>query len=116
LRGGYVSASAIAEGGLLLRLFEGAFGSGLGARVDFRNISVSRRDGLLFGEFIGACLLEVSPEFEIPKSANSIPHLELGTVTAEARLTLAEGNTIVWEEEVTNLAERWSETFREVLK
>ena len=34
-RRSYVSASAIAEGGILLRLFEGAFGSGLGARVDF---------------------------------------------------------------------------------
>jgi len=34
----YVSASAVAEGGLLLRLFEGAFGSGLGARVDLHGI------------------------------------------------------------------------------
>ena len=70
----YVSASAIAEGGILLRLFEAAFGSGLGARVDFDGIPAARRDGLLFGEFIGSCLLEVPPDFEIPAQLAGIPH------------------------------------------
>ena len=112
----YVSASAIAEGGILLRLFEGAFGSGLGARVDLHGIPASRRDGLLFGEFIGACLLEVSPDFEIPAHLAGIPHHFLGQVTAEPRLTLVERETVIWEESVSRLAENWSETFREVVK
>jgi phosphoribosylformylglycinamidine synthase subunit PurSL len=112
----YVSASAIAEGGILLRLFEGAFGSGLGARVDFDTIPPGRPDGLLCGEFIGACLLEVSPDFEIPAHLAGIPHQFLGHVTVEPRLTLVEHGTVIWEETVSNLAESWSKTFREVVK
>ncbi len=112
----YVSASAIAEGGILLRLFEGAFGSGLGARVDFDEIKTARRDGFLLGEFIGSCLLEVPPAFEIPAHAAGIPHLFLGEVTAEPRLTFAERGAVIWDETVSKLEESWSETFREVVK
>ena len=112
----YVSASAIAEGGILLRLFEGAFGSGLGARVDFGSIPAARRDGFLFGEFIGACLLEVPPDFEIPVLLAGIPHQFIGHVTAEPRLTLVDHETLIWEEAISQLAESWSKTFREVVK
>jgi len=115
-RRGYTSASAIAEGGVMLRLFEGALGSGLGARVDFESLPPGRRDGLLFGEFIGACLLEVPPDFEAPKRLAGIPHHFLGHVIAEPRLTLAEHGEAIWEEDVAKLAERWSATFREVVK
>jgi phosphoribosylformylglycinamidine synthase len=47
-QGGYVSASAIAEGGTLLRLFEAAWGSGYGARVslDAFSASVGARHGV----------------------------------------------------------------------
>jgi phosphoribosylformylglycinamidine synthase len=110
----YVSASAIAEGGILLRLFEAAFGSGLGARVDFDGIRAARRDGLLFGEFIGSCLLEVPPDFEVPLAG--IPHQFLGHVTAEPRLTFVDQGAVIWEQAVAKLAESWSETFREVVK
>ena len=109
----YVSASAIAEGGILLRLFEAAFGSGLGARVEFDGLPAARRDGLLFGEFIGTCLLEVPPDFEI---SPEIPHQFLGHVTAESRLTLVEHGAVIWEEGIAQLAESWSRTFREVVK
>jgi phosphoribosylformylglycinamidine synthase len=112
----YVSASAIAEGGILLRLFEAAFGSGLGAQVDFDGITAARRDGLLFGEFIGSCLLEVPPAFEIPAHLPGISHHFLGLVTAEPRLTLVDEGAVIWEELVAQLAEGWSETFREVVK
>ncbi len=112
----YVSASAIAEGGILLRLFEGAFGSGLGARVDFDGIQATRRDGFLFGEFIGACLLEVPPDFEVPTHLAGISHQFLGHVTAEPRLTITDHGAVIWEETVSKLAESWSKTFREVVK
>jgi len=115
-RRGYVSASAIAEGGILLRLFEGAFGSGLGARVDFGGIPAARRDGLLFGEFIGSCLLEVPPDFEIPPQAAGIPHQFIGHIIAEPRLAFVDRGAVIWEEGVAQLAEGWSETFREVVK
>jgi phosphoribosylformylglycinamidine (FGAM) synthase-like enzyme len=100
----------------LLRLFEAAFGSGLGARVDFDGVKAARRDGLLFGEFIGSCLLEVPPDFEIPAQVAGIPHQFLGHVTAEPRLTFADHGAVIWEEAVSKLAESWSETFGEVVK
>ena len=115
-RHGYVSASAIAEGGILLRLFEAAFGSGLGAQVDFGGITTARRDGLLFGEFIGSCLLEVPPDFEVPSHRAEVPHQFLGHVTAEPRLTFVDRGAVIWEEAVSQLAESWSQTFREVVK
>jgi phosphoribosylformylglycinamidine synthase len=112
----YLSSSAIAEGGVLLRLFEGAFGSGLGARVDFDGIPAARRDGLLFGEFIGSCLLEVPPDFKIPAHLGGIAHQFIGYVTEEPRLTLALGGAVIWEEAVSTLEQSWSKTFREVVK
>ena len=112
----YVSASAIAEGGILLRLFEGAFGSGLGARVDFSGIQAGRRDGFLFGEFVGSCILEVPPDFDVPVHVAGIPHQFIGHVTAEHRLAIADHGAVIWEETVSNLAESWSKTFREVVK
>jgi phosphoribosylformylglycinamidine synthase II len=112
----YVSGSAIAEGGILLRLFEAAFGSGLGARVELDGLPPGRRDGLLFGEFIGSCLIEVSPDCELSSHLVGIPYRVLGQVTEEPRLTVTERGAVVWEEAVAQLAESWSKTFREVVK
>ena len=55
----YLSASAIAEGGILLRLFEAAWGSGYGARINLDAFPVGRKDAAMFGEFVGSVLLEV---------------------------------------------------------
>jgi phosphoribosylformylglycinamidine synthase len=112
----YVSASAIAEGGVMLRLFEAAFGSGLGARIDLQSLPATRRDGFLFGEFVGSCLLEVADDFEIPKHLAGIPHQFIGHVTTEPNLTLVDGSKLVWQAPVSQLAESWSKTFREVVK
>lgn len=112
----YVSGSAIAEGGILLRLFEAAFGSGLGARVELDGFPPGRRDGLLFGEFIGSCLIEVSPDCELSSHLAGIPYRILGQVTEEPRLTFADRGEVVWGEAVAQLAESWSKTFREVVK
>ena len=115
-RRAYASASAVAEGGIMLRLFESAFGSGLGAQIEFDGLPASRRDGLLFGEFIGSCLLEVPPEFEFPASLAGIPHQFIGHVTAAPRLKLVDHANVLWEESVAQLAEGWSKTFAEVVK
>jgi phosphoribosylformylglycinamidine synthase len=112
----YVSGSAMAEGGVLLRLFEAALGSGLGVRVELDRLKAARRDGLLFGEFIGSCLLEVAPDFEAAPQLTGIPHQFLGYVTAEPRLTLADHGKVIWEESVAQLAQCWTETFREVVQ
>ena len=100
----------------MLRLFEAAFGSGLGAHIDLRGLPATGRDGFLFGEFIGSCLLEVPDDFEIPAHLAGIPHQVIGHVTAEPRLTLADGEVVIWQETISKLAESWSKTFREVVK
>jgi phosphoribosylformylglycinamidine synthase len=112
----YVSGSAIAEGGVLLRLFEGAFGSGLGARLQLDTLPAGRRDGFLFGEFIGSCLLEVPPGCELALLLAGIPYQTLGEVTEEPNLTLMDRGKVVWEEAITQLTQGWTETFREVVK
>jgi phosphoribosylformylglycinamidine synthase len=112
----YVSGSAIAEGGLLLRLFEAAFGSGLGARIELSPEIFGRRDELLFGEFIGSVLLEVSPDVEQDLEGLFIPHLTIGEVIAEPQLVLAEDGGVQWQQNVAELEEVWSKTFREVVE
>jgi phosphoribosylformylglycinamidine synthase subunit PurSL len=111
--GRYVSSSAIAEGGLLLRLFEAAFGSGLGARIELDWQAAARRHERLFGEFIGTVLLEVSPEVEKSLSKLAVPHETIGEVVAEPQLLLAEGGNTLWQQSIAELEAAWSKPFRE---
>ncbi len=114
--GAYVSGSAIAEGGLLLRVFEAAFGSGFGARIDLDVPIPGRRDGLLFGEFVGSVLLEVAPDYNLEQPFGGIPHQVIGEVTQEPRLGLVRGGETIWQDWVSSLAKDWAKTFREVVK
>ncbi|MGH9359166.1 MAG: AIR synthase-related protein, partial [Terriglobia bacterium] len=123
-----LSAAAIGEGGLFLRLFEAAFGSGLGARVEFDRWRESRRppaslppdasrkDGMLFGEFIGAVAVEVPPSFDTAASLGNLPHAIVGEVISDARLELTEAGSVLWQEPVSSLAEVWEKPFREILE
>lgn len=113
---GYVAGSAIAEGGVFLRLFEGALGSGFGARIELEGFPPGRRDGFLFGEFVGSVLLEISPEIQLPEHLAGLQFRSIGEVVAEPRLTLIERGKVVWEEQVEELAESWRQTFREVVE
>lgn len=125
---GYVAASPIAEGGILLRLFEAAYGSGLGARIDVerfgevisnekrQTVEKSRRDALLFGEFTGSVLLEMAQDFDGDKFLEEIPHAWVGEVTPEPRISLAANGKVFWQDEISHLAEAWSKPFREVLE
>jgi phosphoribosylformylglycinamidine synthase II len=115
-RGGYVSGSAIAEGGVLLRLFEAAFGSGLGVQIDL-DVSVSgRRDGLLFGEFVGSVLLEVPAACDLDQSFAGVPCKIIAEVTPEPELVLASSGKVIWQESISTLAEGWAKTLREVVE
>ena len=126
--GNCFSAASIGEGGLLLRLFEAAFGSKLGARVEFdcwqkscrplqvQASSAARKDGMLFGEFIGAVFIEVPPSFDAAAFFGDLPHAVVGEVIADARIELFEGRKAFWQEPVASLAEVWSKPFREVLE
>ncbi len=110
-RGLYVAGAAIAEGGILLRIFEAALGSGFGARVNLDVARDGRRDGFLFGEFTGSALLEVPPSCNLQQTFSSIPCVVIGEVTEEPKLTLAEKGKSVWEESVSRLTEDWTRTF-----
>jgi phosphoribosylformylglycinamidine synthase subunit PurSL len=115
----YVSGSAIAEGGMLVRLFEAGLGSGLGARIDLdaapappRTASQPGFRDLLFGEFVGSVLLEVEPDFRLDESK---PQRFVGEVTAEPELVLIAGHEEILKESLSSLESSWTETFREVL-
>ncbi|HET7100789.1 MAG TPA: AIR synthase-related protein, partial [Terriglobia bacterium] len=114
--GAYASGSAIAEGGLLLRLFEAAFGSGLGARIELDAQSGDRSDELLFGEFIGTMLLEVSPEAEKGLSKLAVPHQTIGEVIPEPQIILARSGKALWQQSVASLEASWGKSFREVME
>jgi phosphoribosylformylglycinamidine synthase subunit PurSL len=118
-QGHYVSGSAIAEGGLALRLFEAGEGSGRGARVDFGTMRGDlglRLDGLLFGEFIGAALIEVEPGFDSTTLLSGVAYHVLGEVLSEPRIILSEEAGTLWQADVSALAEGWSQAFREVVE
>ena len=100
----------------MLRLFEAAYGSGLGARVDLDRIPKGRSDGVLFGEFIGSVLLEVPPACDLKTMFGNVPHFVLGEVIDASKLVLARQGETVWQESVMSLAEAWSGAFVEVVK
>jgi phosphoribosylformylglycinamidine synthase II len=123
--GGYVSGSAIAEGGTMLRLFEAGLGSGLGARIEMGGTAAEGDPGsagvspalaahdLLFGEFIGTVLIEAPLQFDV--ASTGVPHRVIGEVTAEPELVVLRGDAEVVHESWANLEASWSATFREVL-
>jgi phosphoribosylformylglycinamidine synthase len=127
---GYVSASAIAEGGILLRLFEAAWGSGYGARISLDAFSAgvgephgaplppphSRKDGLIFGEFVGSALLEVPSECNLDGQLGDVPYRVIGEVLLDPQLILHDGGKVVWQEPTAALGEVWSKPFREVIE
>ncbi len=115
-RGGYVAASAISEGGLALRLVEAALGSGLGARVELLRDVDGRRDGFLFGEFIGAMLIESPADLDLDEVFSGIPYEVIGEVIAEPRIVLTADGREAWSGSVAGLEEPWASIFREVME
>ena len=114
--GWYVSGSAPAEGGMLLRIFEAAMGSGLGAKIEVDARTPGRRDGWLFGEFIGSMLLEITPEAARTISRLKVPYQIIGQVIAEPQILLTEDGKVSFQQDVSRLESLWSQTFREVLE
>ncbi|PYV31341.1 MAG: hypothetical protein DMG22_17105, partial [Acidobacteria bacterium] len=71
---------------------------------------------LLFGEFIGSVLLEVSPEINLQRYFPNTPWLALGEVTNQPTITITEDGEILWEQKTAALAEGWGKTFQEVVE
>jgi len=134
---GCVSASAIAEGGILLRLFEAALGSGYGALVNldaFAKLvgarpglpapgqgmplpsSEGRKDAAIFGEFVGSVLLETPSELNLEAYLGGVPYRVIGEVLPDPQLTLLDCGRIIWQEATAALDVVWSKTFREVIE
>ncbi len=125
-RGIYVSASAIAEGGAFLRLFEASFGSGLGVEINLSGLvetegdersgeGGTRLDGILFGEFVGSVLIELPPGAAAASDLAEVPHHQIGEVTSTGALTIRNDHQTLWQGAVADLIEVWSKPFKEML-
>ncbi|MBN2415986.1 hypothetical protein JXO52_09095 [bacterium] len=109
------SASPLSEGGLIRRAFEMALGSGLGCSLDLSTLQRKLGGGdpapALFGEMIGAVLLEVDP-LDGDALAASLPAVIAGEVTGspELRITTVKETLSMTMDE---LARAWERPFRE---
>ncbi|OVE80506.1 hypothetical protein BVY01_00105, partial [bacterium I07] len=86
----FVSASALAEGGLIRRIFEMSMGSGLGCHIDLESISSNLNpewpEGALFGEMLGCILVEIK-EKHWPDISGSLPAIKIGRVQSLPQLS-----------------------------
>ncbi len=103
------SASAIAEGGVLLRLFEASMGGGLGVEVE------SKAAGMLFTEAVGALLLEVDASADPLQLLSGLPWIEIGRVTESSELAITDGGREVFREPIADLVKVWEKPFAEVV-
>jgi phosphoribosylformylglycinamidine synthase len=110
------SASAIAEGGTFLRVFESAMGGGLGAKIDLSGFPAGRKDGALFGEAVGAILLEMEPSADPFEIFGGLPWKEIGQVTDSGSIEVVDGEQEVWSSPVDELVKIWEKPFAEVVR
>jgi hypothetical protein len=111
-----------------LRLFEAAWGSGYGARVFLDAFSAAgarrggplqsfaRKDGAIFGEFVGSVVLEVSSKFDLDGQLAKVRYQVIGEVLPEPRLVLQDRTNVVWQDTTEALGEVWGSAFREVIE
>lgn len=98
------SSVPINQGGLMLRLFEGAEASGLGIETDLC--------AELFPESMGSILVEVSPldAKRLHRLCADMPVIPVGTITSQASITV-QGQELDW----LALHYAWNTTFRTAL-
>lgn len=109
------AAGAIGEGGMLVRLFEMAYGGGLGARLDLVAFGDARWDGALFAETVGSLLLEVAADANPAELFDGLPWREVGRVVEEPWIEVARGGEEIARLELADLAAAWESTFEEVV-
>lgn len=110
------SASAIGEGGLFLRLFEGSMGSGYGAKIDLASIASDRQDGALFAEAVGSLLLEVDPSTDLQTMFGKHPYIEIGNVIESKDLIFVNGGKDLFNISTDELEKSWEAPFTEVVR
>jgi phosphoribosylformylglycinamidine synthase len=116
LRSPILSASAIAEGGTFLRIFEAAMGSGMGASIDLSKFPEGRKDGALFAEAVGSLLLEVDSLVDPAELFGGLPWIEIGEVIKEPKLVIKEGESTILDLSVEDLVAVWEKPFMEVVR
>ena len=110
------SASAIAEGGVFLRLFEAAMGSGLGADIDLGSLPEGRKDGGLFSEAVGSFLLELDASVDPSDLFMGLPWLEIGQVIGSPVISIEDGDTQLLTLPMDELVSIWEKPFAEVVR
>jgi phosphoribosylformylglycinamidine synthase len=107
------AASAVGEGGVFIRLFEMAYGGGLGVDLSLDS-SAGSLEGLLFSECIGSVLVEVSSDSDLPELLGDLPYLVLGRTISEPAIRVAYCGDSV-ELPMDDLVTAWESTFGEVV-
>ncbi|HET6453539.1 MAG TPA: hypothetical protein VFI02_03965, partial [Armatimonadota bacterium] len=105
------------EGGVFFRLFEGAIGSGLGVKVDLSvDRPPGREDGILFGEAVGAMLLEVHESVQPSSLFRGLPWFQIGRVTNSPGITILDNNKRIFKARTDDLVKVWERPFAEVVR
>ncbi len=108
-QGRIYSRSAIAEGGVIRRLFECCLGSGLGCSIELGKIEHCL--AWLFAELHGSILFTTNSR-ALWVSPDLYP---LGMVTEQPAITVFSGNKQLFSAGVAKLSSMWSKTFKEVI-
>lgn len=107
------SAAAIGEGGVFARIFEMAYGGGVGLDLSF-DASAGPIDGLLFAECIGSVLVELACDVDPSAVFGDLPYMVVGRVAADQRIRIAYQEEHI-ELPMDELVAAWESTFKEVV-
>ena len=113
-----LSASVLAEGGLVRRLFEMALGSGLGCEINLSKLlsrlNTSSPETGLFAEMIGAVIVEVETDIA-DMIINKYDAVPLGNVIAEQGIRIHLQN-LSFQMSMDELTEVWQKPFQGIAK
>jgi len=114
--GSVLAASAVAEGGLVRRLFEMSLGSGLGCRMETAALSRALRAGApgaaLFAEMVGAVIIE-TPQDRAADICKRTGAVAFGSTDADPELTI-QVESLELKLPMADLAAVWEKPFKEV--
>ena len=109
------AAGAIAEGGMLAKLFAMAYGGGLGAEIDLDEAFPGARwDGCLFAEAIGAFLLELSSDADPGDLFAGLPWRRVGKVIEDKEIAVRYKGLRL-SVPMADMIKAWEGPFREIL-
>lgn len=107
------SAAAVGEGGIFARVFEMAYGGGVGLDLSL-DPSAGPLDGLLFAECIGSVLVEMADDVDPSAVFDDLPYMMIGQTTADQRIRISYLDECV-ELPMNELVTAWESTFSEVM-